>query len=145
MLGIVKKSDFLTEPYEEWFLPEYREYQPDVAILKEIGNKLNAFEIESFIGSWCGDSKRELPRFIKILESLDFPAANHKIFALDEDKKSSEGFENGKDIKRVPVFILYSNRKESGRIVEYPATDSLEKDLLSIVNGQPLTPNYSEN
>lgn len=143
LLGIIEKQSFLEEPYREWFLTEYENYQPDLEILSEMGNKLSEFKIETFIGTWCGDSKRELPRFLKILDKLEIPSENHQIFGIDEDKKSAEGFENGKKIDRIPVFIFYKNGTEVGRIVEYPASQSLENDMLMIVNGQPLTPNYS--
>jgi thiol-disulfide isomerase/thioredoxin len=39
------------------------------------------------MGTWCGDSKREVPRFIKILKSVDFPMENLKIVALDKRKE----------------------------------------------------------
>ena len=45
------------------------------------------------MGTWCDDSKRVVPRFIKILESVNFPMENLKIVAVnkwrDYYKKSS--------------------------------------------------------
>jgi len=76
------------------------------------------------MGTWCGDSKREVPRFIKVLEAANFPVDNLKIVAVDrrkeQYKKSPTGEEWGLSIKRVPTFIFYKNGKESNRIIESP-------------------------
>ena len=51
-------------------------------------------------------------------------SGNHDIIA-------PEKFES-LNIERVPTFIIYRNKNELGRIVEYPET-SLEKDMLDIM------------
>jgi len=56
-------------------------------------------------------------------------------------KQSPGHEERGRDIFRVPDFIVFQKGREIGRIVESPVT-SLEKDLLSIVSGEPYTPHY---
>lgn len=56
-------------------------------------------------------------------------------------KQSPGKEEEGQGIFRVPVFILEKEGKEVGRIVEYPV-ESLERDLLAIVEEKPYTPNY---
>ena len=100
------------------------------------------------MGTWCGDSKREVPRFIKILESVDYPMENLKIVAVDKRrdfyKKSPQGEEWGLNIRRVPTFIFYKNGREINRIIETPVT-TLEVDIVSIVLQQEYTPNYSKS
>jgi thiol-disulfide isomerase/thioredoxin len=85
------------------------------------------------MGTCCGDSKREVPRFIKILKPVDFPMENLKIVALDKRKekykKSPQGEEWGLNIRRVPTFIFYKNGREINRIIETPVT-TLEEDIL---------------
>jgi tetratricopeptide (TPR) repeat protein len=109
--------------------------------------KLNIkdISIEIFLGTWCGDSKREVPRFLKVLDQLSFPEKNIRVIALgglDSLFKQSPGKEEtGKGIFRVPVFIVYKNGVEINRINEYPVF-SLEKDLSAILNNQPYVPNY---
>jgi len=40
------------------------------------------------------------------------------------------------NITNIPTFIFYKNGKEMHRIVESPM-ESLEKDMLKIITGQP--------
>ena len=51
--------------------------------------------------------------------------------------------EIGLNIHHVPTVILYNNGNEIGRIIEYPV-QSLEEDMVAILNGTNYTPNYSD-
>ena len=101
--------------------------------------------IQIFLGTWCGDSKREVPRFIKLVNSINFPTNQIELIGLGASdslyKKSPQGEEKGLGIFRVPTIIIYRKGAEINRINEYPAL-SLEKDLLTIMSNQPLLPNY---
>ncbi len=96
-----------------------------------IAPRIEQLEIQVFIGTWCRDTQRELPRFIKVLEESGFTQNQIKIIALDnkaENYKRSPGEEqDGKSIFRVPTFVIYENGKELNRIVEFPVI-SLEID-----------------
>ena len=96
----------------------------------------------------CGDSKREVPRFIKILESVNFPMENLKVVIVNKRrdfyKKSPQGEEWRLNIRRAPTFIFYKNGSEINRIIETPVS-TLEGDIISIVLQQENTPNYSKS
>lgn len=112
---------------------EYKNYKPDSAIIALLQSKLDNINFEIILGTWCGDSKDQVPRFIKILDLLNFKTENISFLCLDHFFKA-EGFEKGKnDIRKVPTFIIYRNNIEIGRIVETPI-QTLEKDLLDILN-----------
>jgi len=68
LIGIINKSDFLNGKYRNWFLKNYTDYTPDPIIVEKIKKKLQNVSIKSFIGTWCHDSKRELPKFYKIMD-----------------------------------------------------------------------------
>ncbi len=97
---------------------------------------MQGYQILAFLGTWCGDSKREVPRFLKILETANFPDDQLKIVALDKRKgkykQSPTGEEWGLQILRVPTFILYKNGREVNRIIESPNT-TLEEDVKKII------------
>ena len=59
----------------------------------------------------------------------------------NRSKKTPNNLQHGFNIKRVPTFIFYKKGKEIGRYVEY-ARESLEKDLLKIVSGEPYRHSY---
>jgi thiol-disulfide isomerase/thioredoxin len=85
-----------------------------------------------FLGSWCGDTKRELPRFLKIMEFLKFPETKIKLIGVDRTKKAPVYTENIWNIEFVPTFIFLKNGMEIGRIVEQPVA-SLEQDMKQIL------------
>ena len=96
------------------------------------------------MGTWCGDSKREVPRFYNILETAQFPLDRLTLVAVsgnrDTYKQSPGGEEEGLSIHRVPTFIFYKNGQEINRIVESPV-ETLEADIAAIVKGI-YSPNY---
>lgn len=133
------------EPYHQWFDTTYEKYTVDTSVIHQISRLLQNKEIEIFLGSWCGDSKRETPRMIKILQAASFDTARLRLIFVDNStktyKQSPQHEEKGKNIHHVPTIILYENNKEIGRIVESPVV-SLEKDLLAILQKQQYIPNY---
>jgi thiol-disulfide isomerase/thioredoxin len=81
---------------------------------------------------WCGDSKRELPRFLKIADEAGFPPARITLYSLDRTKKSPDGMTARYGIEYVPTFIVLKDGAEVGRITESPKV-SVEADLLTIL------------
>jgi tetratricopeptide (TPR) repeat protein len=134
------------DPYGSWFASAYDQYTPDSTIVDQLKREMSGkWSIRIFFGSWCGDSKRELPRFIKLLTAISFPMERVTMIGVgngDSLYKQSPGHEEaGQGVFRVPVFIVNNNGKEINRINEYPV-HSLEKDLLGILSKQPYSPNY---
>jgi len=133
--------------FQQWFVPGFTSYQPDSSIARSLQPLLKNKVIEIFLGTWCGDSRREVPRMLKMLESCGYDIQKVKLIfvsnAADAYKQSPQHEESGKNIKRVPTMILYENQAEIGRIIEYPV-ETLEKDLLRILKGEKYVPNYSQ-
>lgn len=144
LLGRLTEEALSSPPFSTWYVKRVEQYAPNRQILKQIRN-LDDYEIEIFFGTWCGDSRREVPKFIKTLHELDFPGNQLSIIGLnrtkDQYKQSPNGEEVGKKIYRIPTFVFYKDGKEVNRIVEFPVV-SLEKDILTITSGQQYTPNY---
>ena len=75
-----------------------------------------------FLGTWCHDSQREVPRMLKILETVGFPQADIKMVTLDFSKNDRLGLAAANEVKFTPTFIFFRQQNEIGRIVEKPAT-----------------------
>ena len=88
--------------------------------------------IKIVMGTWCPDSRREVPRFMRILDVWQFPASKVTFIGVDDAKLSPVGEYDKLDIQRVPTFIIYKNNIEAGRIIENPKT-SLEQDMVNIL------------
>lgn len=145
LLGKINKQGLSADPYNQWFQKNYNEYSPKQEVTEAIQTKLNQYTITLFMGTWCGDSKREVPRFYKILEALDFPLNRLNTVAVHNKreayKQSPGGEHEGLNIHRVPTFIFYKDGKEINRIVESPK-NTLEEDILQILSNK-YTSNYA--
>ena len=84
------------------------------------------------MGTWCSDSRREVPRFYKILDSLNFPSAKVKLIMVDRKKEAAGIDISPFNIELVPTMIFYNDGLEDGRIIETPK-ETLEKDLEEIL------------
>ena len=146
LIGPINIKGLQNEPYVKWFQASYENYCVDKSLTKMIKKQLKEYQITLFLGTWCSDSKREVPRIIKILNEAQFPIQNLTIIALDRRKefykKSPDGEEKGLNIIRVPTLIFFKNGKEINRITESPIA-SLEEDMLAILSGENYIPNYS--
>ena len=144
--GICTKDSLMVEPFGKWFTTNYDNYQPNIETITNLKKiSLENISIQLFFGSWCGDSKREVPRFLKLLSLIYFPENKIQLIGVGTGdslvKQSPQQEEKGLGIFRVPVFIIYKNGVEMNRINEFPVF-TLEKDLMSILKNQPYTPNY---
>jgi len=145
LLGSCNRKDLQQEPYGSWLNKNYDDYKIDTQACELLKQKSSGKNFEIFMGTWCGDSKREVPRIFKILDYCGIKSSQIKLIMLSNQdsfyKQSPQHEERGMNIHRVPDLIVFDNKKEEGRIIESPVT-SLEKDLLSIVNDEKYLPNY---
>ena len=143
LIGIANKESFIQEPYAAWFQPNYTDFQPNEKVIRELKNHIEGVKIKAFMGTWCGDSKRETPAFYKILDAVEFDYKNLEMITVNRSKSTPDNLQEGFDIARVPTFIFYKNEIEIGRYVEYPR-ESLEDDILAIVSGKPYKHSYED-
>ena len=146
LLGKIDKSGLEGPNYNSWFNSNYTAYKPDSSALEELSKSIGTYDIVLFMGTWCGDSKRQVPRFLKVLDGLQFPKAQLSMVALSREadlyKQSPQHEEASLNIHRVPTFIIYNNGKEVNRIVEEPV-ETLEKDLLKIISSDTYKGHYA--
>jgi thiol-disulfide isomerase/thioredoxin len=136
LLGDITPAMFLNQPHSEWYLNGYRDYQPDPAFLAElVYQETDDLTITIVLGTWCPDSRREVPRFMKIVDLWGFPAEKIRFIGVDINKIAPLADYPELAIERVPTFIFYKNNSEKGRIIEVPVT-SLEQDTRNILTGK---------
>jgi thiol-disulfide isomerase/thioredoxin len=135
LLGYFNPELLTHYPYSTWYLKGYDEYQIKTEALNNLLDiNKEGITIKVVMGIWCPDSRREVPRFMRILNAWQFPAAKVTFIGVDDAKLSPVGEYAGLNIQRVPTFILYKNNIEAGRIIENPAA-SLEQDMVNILTG----------
>ncbi|HUP45209.1 MAG TPA: peptidylprolyl isomerase [Thermoanaerobaculia bacterium] len=120
-------------------LPHYVErrdaYAADATVVEMIASSAKPGDrIEVYMGTWCVDSAREVPKLLKIDRML---RENHStsipmiFLALDRSKAEPAELVRGKNIEMVSTFIYYRGDEELMRIVERPVS-LFEDDLLAI-------------
>lgn len=135
LLGYVNPLQMTRFPHSEWYRDEFNNYRA----ADDVVNKLKAISTDDLsilivLGTWCPDSRREVPRFMRIMESWGFPEGSLEFIGVDNTKIAPVGDYEKLNIERVPTFIISKNNIETGRIIENPVT-SLEQDMLNILTG----------
>ena len=133
--GSVQKDVLYDALNFPWYNYEYKTYKVDSLSLQGMKSEFDSLQFLVFGGTWCSDTQRELPRFIKICDAMGVQSDRMQLFMLDLQKKSAYIHVKVWQITAVPTFIVLRNGREIGRIVETP-TPTLEKQLLQIVGNK---------
>ena len=134
LLGIGNKDGLTTAPFNDWFQLEYNSYEIDKETLDKLDrNKFKTLEVEIIMGTWCSDSRREIPRFYKISDYLELDSEIIFLVGVNKEKKAGRIPISRFEIELVPTFIFYNDGNEIGRIIESPE-GSLEIDMLKIIS-----------
>ena len=145
LLGKIDKSGLKGENYTSWFTANHDDYEPNSELINSISSELKKYKITLFMGTWCGDSKQEVPRLYKVLDACNFPMEQLTVVAVSRKagmyKQSPQHEEAGLNIHRVPTVIFYKNEKEVNRIVEHPI-DTFEEDIQNIITVNDYKSNY---
>ncbi len=133
------ESDNLSGPVTEEQIREYKifdlyanRYEPDDKTVEKFNSISDSVLIDVFFGTWCHDSKREVPAFFKLMEVIDNGSISAKYTAIEYRRRGPRDIIEKNNIKRTPTFIVYINGKEAGRLIE-ESEESLEKDLWRII------------
>ena len=107
----------------------YDDYVPSE--VKEL--KDDNVKVVIFFGTWCHDSKREIPKALKIFNDIGINDKNIELIAVGLDKKEHLGRASKLNLVYTPTLIFFRGSKEIGRIIEKPVI-SLEKDIELIIS-----------
>ncbi len=123
------------EAAPEWTLAEV-EARPEADAARELAAAEPGAEVVVFLGTWCGDSRRELPRLWKAMDSGS-SAVNFQIryIGVDHDKKEPADLVKEYGVHYLPTFIVRRGGREVGRIVE-TSPNGIERDLLALLTGK---------
>jgi len=126
--------------------PEYADYEPSPDLVRALSYSRRDVTITCVLGTWCSDSRREVPRFWKLLDLIDVPDLELVMLAVGrtdapeaavwlDDNGVAPGYRERFAIEFVPTFIVTEDGVEIGRIIETPEI-SLEADLAAILGVQ---------
>jgi hypothetical protein len=131
LLGPLSKEEIL-ENFPDW-QEKVASYVPNMQVIEKLQSIPFEIEIEIFLGTWCPDTKRNVSAYFQIMDMVDNPLFTTTYIGIPRDKDSREPYIEGKNIVKVPTFIVIIDSQEKGRIIENPVK-SVEEDLLDIIN-----------
>lgn len=144
LIGEIHRNDLLAPPHHTWFNSNFDHYRPLQKDLDLIIPNLSTIDsIKVFMGTWCIDSKREVPKLFKILKVAGYELENVSVTGLELDKKAPKDPQEDFGVVMIPTIIFYKQGKELNRFVEYPR-ENFEKDIAKIVSEQEYRHSYFE-
>ncbi len=115
-----------------WFKYEYSAYQPEKTSTAFLDSTMKDKTCIVFLGTWCSDSRRDVPRMLKVLDSAKVSEKNISLYGVDRLKKCESGLAEKYHITRVPTLIILKDSTEVGRIVEKP-TETIDRDMVKLI------------
>lgn len=132
LIGYTTLEAFNDTSFSRWWNAEYTMYDVDSSSAAELEEKIKDVRIIIVLGTWCSDSRREVPRLYKILDKIKYPVESVTLISVNRDKIGLENEVEGLQIDFVPTVIFSKDNKELGRIIEMPY-DTLERDIMEIL------------
>jgi len=120
---------------EEGWQEEYDNFLVENDLLQEFRSAMENQDavVEVYFAFWCPDCKRELPRFLKIMDMAEMDLQNVTFYEVERKSSGEQKYYfEGKEVTSIPTFILTTGGKEKGRIVESTKT-GLAEDLIEIL------------
>lgn len=109
--------------------------RPDVAAALELGAVPPGASVDVVLGTWCGDSRREVARLWAALDALSAPVPFElRYVGVDRSKQEPQSLLEGLDLRYVPTFVVRRDGSEVGRIIE-SAPEGIERDLAALLSG----------
>ncbi len=113
----------------------YDAYRPDPAALAALRAVKGHYRIVVVLGSWCSDSRREVPRLVKVLHEAGGGHFSLEMYGVDHslrvhDPAFPKDVLPGLKAERVPtIVVLDRDGQELGRVVE-----TAERPLETLLN-----------
>ena len=142
VVGTLALADFAT------VLPLWQErgdkYVPYPDVIEWLKGAAPA-EIDVYFGSWCSDSFEQVPYLVTALKLAANPALTLTLIGVDRQKDEPEGRGKSAGVKRVPTIVITRDGTELGRVIETPATATIDRDVAMILNGIPFPPKPADD
>src|ERR1051326_4903545 len=95
-------------------------YTPDANVVAQLRAAKPA-RVTIVFATWCGDSKRAVPRLLKALHEANNPLLQVDLYGIGPDFLTPLELVRDERLTNVPTMIVERGRKEIGRVVETPA------------------------
>ena len=111
-------------------------YRPEPDAVQELSRINLDTKIVAFLGTWCLDSRSEIPALLKTLTLSRNRHIFLELIAVDRGIDDGTGDVDRLKVFSVPTIIVFRNNREIGRIRGL-ARESMESDILHILVSSP--------
>lgn len=139
---LVQSQDHLSGPTTESQIRTHKifdlyakRYKPDEKVVAAFNAITDQIQINVFMGTWCHDSKREIPAMFALMNAIDNANISASYTAIEYRRSGPKDIIEKNNIKRTPTFVILKNGKEIGRIIE-ESEKNLESHLLKIIESK---------
>ena len=108
------------------------EARPDPDDARALATVPPGAEVVVYLGTWCGDSRREVSRLWSALDAAGPVPFAIRWIGVDRSKTEPAGMLRGVGLERVPTFVVRRSGREVGRVVE-SAPAGIEHELLALL------------
>jgi cyclophilin family peptidyl-prolyl cis-trans isomerase/HEAT repeat protein len=117
------------------YATEREKYAPQEEWLELLRTAMLRYELTVAMGTWCGDSREQVPRLQKVLAALGkkSPFAPPRLLGVDRSKSIDATEWPYGAVELVPTIVISTGGSEIGRISESPASGRIEEDLVRIL------------
>jgi len=127
--GYYTRDEFIREC--RWKHPVAEKYQPKPPYGDSLRLVRDSFDVKLFLGTWCSDSRKWVPRFFQLQPML--PVRRLEIISVDTTKKDERKLCAAYKIDSLPTFVFLRQGQIGSRLVEKPYKRKLEKELYRIL------------
>ena len=138
LVGTVTRAEL--EAHRPDWVAALVEAEPDAEAAQALLAVEPGASVTVFLGTWCSDSRRELPRLWRALDDAgvfdegDLPF-DLEYVAVGRDKTEPAGRAAAAALEYVPTFVVSRGGEEVGRVVEI-SPNGIERDLLALLTGE---------
>ncbi|OFV82225.1 MAG: hypothetical protein A2Y78_00620 [Acidobacteria bacterium RBG_13_68_16] len=114
---------------------ERESYKPQSKWLEMLRTAKLRYGLVVAMGTWCGDSREQIPRLQAILLALGEHSAFDppRLVGTDRSKSIDTKLYPYGAVELVPTIVVTAGGSEVGRVVESPKSGSIEEDLVHIL------------
>ena len=131
--GVLSRQVLQNEHSFSWYTSGVDSYKPHAKLLASLEHPDSTLHFLIFGGTWCDDTQFILPRFLKALQTANFPDSAITILGVDRNKKTIGDISGAFQITHVPTIIVMKNGIEAGRVVEYGKTGVWDAELAGFI------------
>ncbi len=123
----------IEQAHPRW-VEAYQAARPDEAASSALASVPPGAEVTIILATWCGDSRREVPRLQRAMELAQVVPFTVRMIDVPRGFRDDPVMAS-LDVRFVPTFIVRRDGAEVGRIVE-SSPSGVERDLGALLRGE---------